>query len=100
MKGFVMLRILTAIGLIVILGVGCSDDQNPVRQYGKTLTGSLGKAEKAKALADMRTIKTEIMRYKAEHDQFPQSLDDLNMKDINAGMYRYNTETGEVALAQ
>jgi hypothetical protein len=95
-----MLRILAAISLIVLLGAGCSDDKNPVKQYGKTLTVSLEKAEKAKILADMLTIRTEIMRYKAEHNEFPQSLDDLNMKDINADMYRYNSETGEVALAQ
>ena len=42
--------------LALSIGAGCSDDQNPLRQYGKTLTGSLGKAEKAKIVADLRTI--------------------------------------------
>jgi PBP1b-binding outer membrane lipoprotein LpoB len=95
-----MLRIMAFITLAILIGAGCSDDKNPVREYGTTLTGAVKKAEKTKVLADMATIRSEIMRYKAENSVFPPSLNDLNMKDIDTDLYTYNPETGQVALAQ
>lgn len=95
-----MLRIMVVIALAMLVGAGCSDDKNPVREYGSTLTGAVKKAEKAKVLADMVTIKAEIMRYKTERGDFPPSLQALNMREIYPDLYRYNPETGEVSLAQ
>ena len=95
-----MLRIMLVIALAILLGTGCSDDKNPVREYGSTLTGAVKKAERAKVLADMLTIRSEIMRYKAERGEFPQSLNDLNLKEIDPELYTYDPETGAVALAQ
>jgi hypothetical protein len=95
-----MLRILLAITMIALIGISCSDDKNPVKEYGSTLTGAVKKAEKAKVVADMLTIKAEIMRYKTERGEFPPSLQALNMKEIYPDLYRYNSETGEVSLAQ
>jgi len=95
-----MLRNMAVITLAILIGASCSDDKNPVREYGTTLTGAVKKAEKTKVLADMATIRSEIMRYKAENSAFPPSLNELNMKDIDADLYTYNPETGQVALAQ
>ena len=95
-----MLRIMMVITLAILIGASCSDDKNPVREYGSTLTGAVKKAEKTKVLADMLTIRTEIMRYKAENGAFPQSLNDLKMKGIDPDLYKYNPETGHVAPAQ
>ncbi len=95
-----MLRIMAVITLATLIAAGCSDDKNPVREYGSTLTGAVKKAERAKVLADMLTIKSEIMRYKTENGSFPQSLNDLNLKKIYSELYTYDPETGAVALAQ
>jgi hypothetical protein len=95
-----MLRIMVVVALTILVGAGCSDDKNPVREYGSTLTGAVKKAEKTKVLADMVTIRAEIMRYKADNGEFPQSLNALNMKDIKPDLYNYNPETGEVSRAQ
>lgn len=95
-----MLRIMAVVTLAILIGASCSDDKNPVREYGSTLTGAVKKAEKTKVLADMVAIKSEIMRYKTENGAFPQSLNDLNMKEIDPDLYNYNPETGQVALAQ
>jgi hypothetical protein len=95
-----MLRIMVVIALAILAGASCSDDKNPVREYGSTLTGAIKKAEKAKVTADLVTIKAEIMRYKAERGEFPPSLQALNMRDIYPDLYRYNPETGEVSTAQ
>ena len=95
-----MLRIMVLICLVILAGAGCSDDKNPLREYGSTLTGAVKKAERTKVLADMMTIKAEIMRYKAENGAFPPSLQALNMREIYPDLYKYNPETGEVALAQ
>ena len=86
--------------LALSIGAGCSDDQNPLRQYGKTLTGSLGKAEKAKIVADLRTIRAEIVRYKSENGEYPPTIEALNLPNIYPGAYNYNSETGEVTQAQ
>jgi PBP1b-binding outer membrane lipoprotein LpoB len=94
-----MPRIILVISLTILIGAGCSDEKNPVREYGSTLTGAVKKAEKTKVLADMLTIRSEIMRYKAENGSFPPSLDDLRMKDIDSDLYTYNPETGQIALA-
>ncbi|MCX5899166.1 MAG: hypothetical protein NTX06_00260 [Proteobacteria bacterium] len=95
-----MLRIMVVIALAILIETSCSDDKNPVREYGSTLTGAVKKAERAKVLADMVTIKAEIMRYKAERGDFPPSLQALNMREIYPDLYRYNPETGEVSVAQ
>ena len=95
-----MLRIIMVVALAILIGTSCSDDKNPVREYGSTLTGAVKKAERAKVLADMVAIKAEIMRYKAENGSFPPSLRALNMKEIYPDLYQYNPETGEVSLAQ
>jgi hypothetical protein len=95
-----MLRIMVVIALAMLAGAGCSDDKNPLREYGSTLTGAVKKAEKTKVLADMVTIRAEIMRFKAENGAYPQSLNDLNMKDIKPELYNYDPETGQVSRAQ
>jgi len=95
-----MVRCALIITLAILIGASCSEDKNPVKEYGSTLTGAVKKAEKTKALADMLTIRTEIMRYKADQGEFPQSLDDLTMNDIDPDLYTYNPETGHVSLAQ
>ncbi len=95
-----MLRIMAVITLAILIGASCSDEKNPVREYGSTLTGAVKKAEKTKVLADMVTIRSEIMQYKAENGAFPPGLNDLRMKDIDPDLYNYNPETGQVALAK
>ncbi len=95
-----MLRIMVCVALAVLIGTSCSDDKNPVREYGSTLTGAVKKAERAKVVADLVAIKAEIMRYRAENGNPPPSLQALNMKEIYPDLYRYNPETGEVALKQ
>ena len=95
-----MLRVILVLALAIFFGPGCSDDKNPVREYGSTLTGAVKKAERAKVLADLLTIKAEIMRYKAESGAFPPTLQALNMREIYPDLYRYNPETGEVSVAQ
>ena len=95
-----MVRIMLLIALAVLVGTDCSEDQNPVSQYGKNLTGAVKKAEKTKVTADLLTIKTEIIRYKAEHGSFPPSLEALNLKDIYPHLYTYDPETGAVAVAR
>jgi hypothetical protein len=98
--GHGMRRIMLVITMAIIIGAGCSDDKNPVREYGSTLTGAVKKAEKTKVLADLLSIKTEITRYKTENGAFPQSLVDLNMRGIDPDLYTYNPQTGQVSVSQ
>jgi hypothetical protein len=71
-----------------------------VREYGQNLTGAVKKADQAKAMADLLPIKAEVLRYKAENNQYPQSLQALNLQDIRPDLYSYDPETGSVSLAQ
>ena len=100
MKGVVMARMVAIIVFACVMATGCSDDNNPFRVYGSTLTGAVKKAEKAKVVSDLVTINAEIMRYKAERGEYPTSLQVLNMRDIYSDMYTYDPETGAVALKQ
>jgi len=95
-----IVRIFLIIVFAILAGAGCSDDKNPVREYGNTLTGAVKKAERTKVLTDMVTIKAEIMRYKAERGEYPPSLQALNMREIYPDLYSYDPETGVVALKQ
>lgn len=93
-----MARTIAIIAFACLMATGCSDDKNPVREYGTTLTGAVKKAEKAKAVADLVTIKAELMRYKAEHGEYPSNLESLNLPDIYPGVYTYDPETGAIAV--
>jgi hypothetical protein len=95
-----IVRILIIIAFAVLAGAGCSDDKNPVREYGSTLTGAVKKAERAKAVADLVTIRVAIMSYKAERGEYPPNLRALNMREIYPDMYSYDPETGAVDLKQ
>ena len=95
-----MARIALVFVFAFLATTGCSDDKNPVREYGSTLTGAVKKAEKAKTVADLVTIKAEIMRYKAESGEYPPNLQALKMKDLYPNLYTYDPETGAVALKQ
>lgn len=94
-----MAQIIILIFCVILAGAGCSDN-NPVKEYGSTLTGAVKKAEKAKAAADLLTIKAEIMRSKVDKGEYPSSLQDLNLQDIYTDLYSYDPETGAVALAK
>lgn len=95
-----MVRTAAIISFICLVATGCSDDKNPVREYGTTLTGAVKKAERAKAVADLVTIKAEIMRHKAANGQYPPSLQELNLRDIYPNHYTYDPETGSITLEQ
>jgi hypothetical protein len=95
-----MARILAVIAFAFLAATGCSDDKNPIRQYGNTLTGAVKKADKAKAVADLVAIKSEIMRYKAESGEYPPDLQALKIREIYPDLYSYDPETGAVALKQ
>lgn len=96
----VMAKIGALLIFAFLVAAGCSDDNNPVKEYGDTLTGAVKKAEKAKTVADLMTIKAEIMRYKIERGEYPPNLQALNMRDIYPDMYRYDPETGAIAPAE
>ena len=94
------MRIAIFIFVSALLAFGCSDSKNPVREYGSNLTGAVKKAEQAKVIADLTTIKMEIMRYKAENGEFPPSLQALGNKAVNPDLFAYDPATGTVSPAR
>ena len=74
---------------------------NPVSEYGTALIDSYKRASPAGEAANLDAIKKAIAAYRATHDRYPESLNevkDLLVFSIDLTKYNYNAETGVVSL--
>ena len=81
---------------------GCKEKpKNPVEEYGNTLINAYQKSQGAVEIANLDAIKKSIRRYRAEHEEYPKSLtdiEDLAGITIDPDKYDYDPATGTVAL--
>jgi hypothetical protein len=86
---------------VLLVMVGCSENQNPVHQYGKEVIQAHERTQRVKAQADMRALKTSIEQYYIEWGRFPASLNDLPLitnQGIDTDLYVYDPATGDINL--
>jgi hypothetical protein len=76
-------------------------EKNPVEEYGTGLIHSYQKSQDAAETANLDAIKKSLQQYRAEHEEYPRSLKDIeNMAGvlIDPDRYDYNPQTGSVSL--
>ena len=89
--------------LIVCLLLFACDEKagNPVSEYGKTMVNSYKRASPAGEAANLDAINKAVAAYRATHDQYPESLNEVRellVVPIDLTKYDYNAETGTVSL--
>jgi hypothetical protein len=88
--------------LVFFLAWGCKEKpKNPVEEYGNTLIQSYQKSQAAAEVANLDAIKKAVQRYRAEHEEYPKSLTDIEAMagmTIDPAKYDYDPATGTVAL--
>lgn len=84
---------------ITICFLGCGEDaKNPAEEYGDNLINALDKAEKTTLTVNLKLIRMEIDRFKAEKGRYPKTLAELKLPNIAPRHYQYDPATGEVAI--
>ncbi len=89
---------LLALGLLFACNEG---PKNPVAEYGDALTGAYQKGQQAGETANLDAVKKTVEIYRATHDNYPQSLDDIKdlmTSKIDLSRYEYNPGNGAVSL--
>lgn len=89
--------------LIICLSLFACDQKpgNPVSEYGKTMIDSYKRASPAGEAANLDAIEKAIQAYRATHDKYPESLNEVRellVVPIDLTKYDYNAETGAVSL--
>lgn len=97
--------------IIIILSVslflaGCTEEKKGIQNYGETLIKQTERARTVESQAQLQTLKTAIVSFKAMEGRNPQSLDELVEKKYISQLpapppgkrYVYDAGTGEVGL--
>jgi hypothetical protein len=87
-------------GLIVLLSslfliVSCND--NPVQQYGTTMTQSYKSAQKLDATVNLQQVQKSIQEFYAANGRYPADLNELSTTSgltLKSDNYIYNPENG------
>lgn len=75
----------------------CSDDRNPVQQYGHTMVESLKTTKKIEKKANVQAMQQSIQEYYAANGRYPSDLNEVaafNGMTLESNKYDYNPETG------
>ncbi len=93
---------LTHIGFIVmsvslLFFASCSDDKNPVQQYGNTMVQSYKSAQKLDAKVNVQQVQKSIQEFHAANGRFPADLNEVssfNGISLKSDNYDYDPSTG------
>ncbi len=95
-------------GLFIILAavallVSCTDDKNPVQQYGNTMVQSLKSAKKLDASVNVQQVRKSIQEFYAANGRYPADLNELssfNGMTLKSDNYDYDPATGTLTEKQ
>jgi hypothetical protein len=75
----------------------CSDDKNPVQQYGNTMVQSYKSAQKLDAKVNIEQVRKSIQEFHAANGRFPADLNEVssfNGISLKSDNYDYNPSSG------
>jgi hypothetical protein len=81
----------------------CSDEKNPVQQYGTTLTQSYKSAQKLDSKVNILEVRKSIQEFFAANGRYPADLSELsafNGITLKSDKYEYDLETGTLSEKQ
>ena len=89
-------------GLLLFLGsflmlVSCSDEKNPVQQYGNTMTQSYKNVKAADIKINLEQVRRSIQEFYAANGRYPADLNEVKTVSgltLKSDNYDYNPATG------
>ena len=97
------MKLLTGVILMVVISsltlASCNNDQNPVKQYGDTLSGALKSAKKLDATVNVEEVKKSIQEFYAANGRYPADLGEVskfNGITLKSDQYVYDPSTGSL----
>ena len=94
---------LVVLSLSLCILASCSDDKNPVNQYGNTMVQSLKSAKKLDANVNLQEVQKSIQEFNAANGRYPADLNELstfNGITLKSDKYDYNPATGALTEKQ
>ncbi len=87
------------VGLFLLLCavVSCSEEKNPVQQYGNTLTESYKTTKKLDKDVNVQQVQQSILEFNAANGRYPADLSELSSFSkltLKSDNYEYNPENG------
>jgi hypothetical protein len=81
----------------------CSDDKNPVQQYGNTMVQSYKSAQKLDSTVNILQVRKSIQDFYAANGRYPADLNEVssfNGLSLKSDNFDYNPATGELTEKQ
>jgi hypothetical protein len=89
-------RWIIPLGLYLVL-TGCSDDKNPVQQFGNTLLQPLKTTKAVEKKVNVLEVQKSIQEFYAANGRYPADLNEVtafNGMTLESDRYDYNPATG------
>lgn len=84
---------------MALMALGCSNESNPVAQYGNETMHAYSAGKSAGEVADLTQIKAAIASYYASNERYPASIEEISTVmriEIDPAKYAYNPATGVI----
>jgi hypothetical protein len=100
LEGGLMNQILAGLSLLfvsLLVLASCSDDKNPVQQYGNTMTQSYNSARKLDSKVNLLEVRKSIQEFYAANGRYPADLNELSAFNgiaLKGDKYAYDPATG------
>jgi len=81
----------------------CSDEKNPIQQYGNTMTQSYKSAQQLDRKVNLLEVRKSIEEFYAANSRYPADLNELagfNGIVLKSDKYEYDPATGTLAEKQ
>jgi hypothetical protein len=92
-----MKRFITIIVAALALSFVWACEENPAQEYGRALTGSMDRADRAADRANLAALKKSIASYHSMNGRYPESLDEV-ATGLDTSRFDYDPATGKVTL--
>jgi hypothetical protein len=86
---------------LISLVAGCDEKTNPVSNIGDSLIGAYERSSITADQSTLKGMKDAIRAYHISNGKYPDSLEDIQKlmgSRIDAGLYQYDPESGEITL--
>jgi hypothetical protein len=83
--------------------VSCSEEKNPVQQYGNTMTQSYKSARNLDSKVNLLEVRKSIQEFYVANGRYPADLNELsgfNGITLKGDKYSYDTTTGTLVEKQ
>ena len=98
----ILVRLSLLLGSFLVLP-SCSDEKNPVQQYGNTMTQSYKNAQKLDSKVNILEVKKSLQEFYAANGRYPADLNELsgfNGITLKGDKFEYDPANGTLIEKQ